>query len=218
MRWSSDRTGFPALELPEIDVAVGLFPIAKIQFERFLSEPVIEKAEPPQVARFGDRWYSEVLAVSPRMAVREADRQQYELLFMGGVLPSEVGRFAEWLGIGYDLPHTETWRRIDQVLFDRPFSQDDAAALRSDERLSHSARHLINWWLDVRQPETWGQMALLEGGLLEWVVTGSRAYGGLGRPRQEFQKMLLNPQRDNPVRPIRMGRFRYFGFRLVKPL
>jgi hypothetical protein len=218
MQWSSDRTGFPVIELPELELAVHLFPVAKAQFERFLAEPSIEPAQPPQVARFGDSWYSEVLAVSPRVAVRSASLRLYESLFLGGILPDEVLRFAEWLGIGYDLPRAETWRRIDQTLFDAPLSQDDAEALKTDERLSRPARQLIKWWLDVREPRTWGQFGLLDGGMLEWVRISPQVFGGLGRPRAEFQKMLLNPQRDNPVRPIRMGRFRYFGFRLVKPL
>jgi hypothetical protein len=224
MQWSSDRTGFPLLELANIGFAVNLFPIAKMQFERFLSEPVIEPAESPQVALFGDVWYSALLTFLPRVSLRqenpaEATPAEYEGLFLGGILPEEAVRFAKWLGIGYDLPQTADWRRIDQELFKAPLSADDAAALRSDDRLSRSARRLIDWWLDARRPKTWGQLALLEGGLLEWVRTARRgAFGGLGRPRPDFQWILLNPQRDQPVTPIRSERMGYFGFRLVKPL
>ena len=218
MQWSSDRAGFPLLELPDLGVACHLFPVAKIQFERFLAEPVLEPAEAPQVARFGDAWYSEVLSVSPRVAVSQADPQHYESLFLGGILPGEVQRFAEWLGIGYDLPRTDTWRRIDQRLGAEALSEEQAEFLRTDERLSRPARAMIDWLLNSLQPDSWGRLGLFEGGLLEWVKTGPQAFGGLGRPRPEFQRMLLNPQRDRPVFPIRIGRFRYFGFRLVKPL
>ena len=54
--------------------------------------------------------------------------------------------------------------------------------------------------------------------VLTVIRLAQRTVSGLGRPRQEFQRILINPQRDEPVKPIRAERLRYFGFRLVRPL
>src|SRR5205807_608912 len=110
MQWSLDRTGFPVLELPELRLAVHLLPVSKLQFERFLAEPVME------AGLFGDSWYEAVVAVSPRLALREAQPTNYEAQFLGGILPAEAERFARWLGSGYDLPRVETWRQADEFL------------------------------------------------------------------------------------------------------
>src|SRR4051812_25305456 len=110
MQWSPDRTGFPVLDLPELGLAVHLVPVSKPQFERFLAEPVAEGG------LFGDAWYESVLAVSPRLSIRDAQPANYESLFLGGILPTEAERFARWLGTGYDLPKVESWRRVDEYL------------------------------------------------------------------------------------------------------
>jgi len=90
--------------------------------------------------------------------------------------------------------------------------------LRFDLGLHRQARAAIDAIIRLRDPATWGQLMMLEGGLLEWVRTGPQSFGGLGRPRPEFQKMIMNPQRDAPVRPVREGRYKYFGFRFVRPM
>lgn len=211
MQWSADRSGFPVIELPEIGLAAHLLPVSKRQIERFM-------AEPRTTAVYGDEWYESVLAVLPRVALCDASMDQYEALFLGGVLPEEAEPFARWLGTGYDLPRADSWRKLDEALNDEPLTVADAEALRNDERFARSARELLGWWLDHRQPQTWGELALLRGGLLEWVKDGVKDRGGLGRPRKEFRNILINPQRDAPARPIQNRRLAYFGFRLVRPL
>ena len=218
MQWSTDRTGFPVLELPDLGLAVQLFPASKLQFERFLAEPVREPAEATEVALFGDAWYESLLAVLPRGTLRDARPESYESQFLGGILPAEVERFARWLGSGYDLPRTETWRAIDERLGIEVLDEPEIEALEKDERLCRPARALLRWWRELRSPQTWGELGVFHGGLLEWVRTAPKQFGGLGRPRQEFQRILINPQRDEPVKPLRSGRLRYFGCRLVRPL
>ncbi len=212
MPLSYDRTGFPVLALPALGLAVHLLPVAKAQFERFLAEPVFE----PETGRYGDLWYEKILDVSPRIRPRDVRAADFESLFLAGILPAEIDRFVQWLGEGFELPDVKSWREIDGAIRDQPLHPDDVAMLRSDLSLNRQARALIEAIIRVRNPETWGQLMLLEGGLLEWVRQGPQAFGGLGRPRAEFQKLILNPQRDAPVRPVREGRYRYFGFRLVR--
>jgi hypothetical protein len=212
MQWSPDRTGFPVLELPELGLVVHLLPVSKLQFECFLAEPVAD------AGLFADSWYESVLATSARVSLREATRANYEALFLGGILPAEVERFARWLGSGYDLPRAETWRQVDDWLGAQPLDGAEFEDLKQDERLCRPARQLLDWWQVTREPQTWAELGLLHGGLLEWVRIGPRQFGGLGRPRQEFQRILINPQRDEPVKPIHQQRLRYFGFRLVRPM
>jgi hypothetical protein len=212
MQWSPDRTGYPVLELPELGLAAHLLPVSKRQFERFLAEPVLDGG------LFGDSWYESVLAVSPRVTLRDAQPENYEAQFLDAILPAETERFACWLGSGYDLPRVETWRQVDELLRRQSLDEIEVAALRSDERLCPSARELLDCWIGMRNPQTWAELGLFEGGLLEWVRISPRRFGGLGRPRQEFQRILINPQRDDPVKPIRAERLRSFGFRLVRPL
>jgi hypothetical protein len=201
-----------------LDFAVHLLPVAKAQFERFLSEPVFEPGDSPETGRYGDIWYEKVLQVSPRTRPQDARAADLESLFLAGILPAEIGKFAQWLGDGFDLADMKTWRAIDEALCDEPLHPNDVATLRSDPSLNRQARAILDAILRIRNLETWGQLMLLDGGLLEWVRQGPQAFGGLGRPRAEFQKLILNPQRDAPVRPVREGRYRYFGFRLVRPV
>jgi hypothetical protein len=218
MHWSCDRTGFPVLELPAAGVAVHLLPVAKVQFERFLAEPVLEPAVPPEPARFGDSWYETILEVSPRVPLWDETIAECEPLFLAGILPTEATQFADWLGEGFDLPSANVWRDVDRAIREKPLGPDEPNAIRADPRLHRNARWLVDRVIRLRRPATWGQLMLLDHGLLEWVRTGPQTFGGLGRPRPELQKLILNPQRDAPVRPIREGRYRYFGFRMVRPM
>src|SRR5438105_13260413 len=99
MRWSVDRTGFPVLELPAVRLAVNLRPIVKQQFERFLAEP----------GALGDAWYEELLTVSPRIPLTEAQPDPLESLLLAGIQPAEVPPFARWLGSGFELPTVAMW-------------------------------------------------------------------------------------------------------------
>lgn len=219
MQWSSDRTGFPVVELPEAGTGVHLLPVTKFQFERFLAEPVAGQLHTaPEIPLFGDAWYESILAVSPRVPLRAATIDTYESQFLGGAHPEEFESFARWLGREYDLPRPETWRKVDAAFSEEPLSDGDAVSLRTDARLARSARALLSWWIDVRRPQRWSELALLQGGLLEWVRMGPRNFGGLGRPRPEFRGILINPQRDDPVKPIQQRRLAYFGARLVRSL
>lgn len=207
MRWSCDRTGFPVLELSKLRLAVHLWPVCKPQFERYLAEP-----NGP-----GDTWYEQLLAVWPRASLLNLDSQTYESALIGGIQPAEAQAFAKWLGVGFNLPTTDTWRSVDRALAASPLTESDVASLRSDRNLHRTAGRMLELVLQL-SPQNWGQLALLRGGMLEWVSSGPKTFGGLGVPRLQFYSMIMNPQRDRPVQPLRNGRHKFFGFRLVRPL
>jgi hypothetical protein len=208
MFWSCDRTGYPVLELPRLGWAVQLFPVAKPQWERFLAEP----------RSLGDAWYEEVLKISPRAGVRQAKLSAYEDVFMAGIHANEAERFAVWLGSGFQIPDVDVWRAIDRSLLEESIDPEFLSAVRSLNGLHVNAFRLLDFLLEARKPHDWGDLILMRNGLLEWVRTGPKSYGGLGAPRQEFHPLLMNPQHHAPVKPLKNERLGYFGCRLVRPL
>lgn len=202
MRLSCDRTGFPLLEWSEAGLEVALLPVTKAQFERFLAEP----------NEFGNAWYEQVLALNPRVSWRQFGPEERERLFLTGVLPEEALAFLRWLGGGFDLPTVEEWRAMDRWLRAAPL---DVEALTQCP-LHRSAQAIVRGLLRQSRPRVWGELALLRGGVVEWVREG-RGFGGLGAPRPGFHPNTWNPQRDAPVRPLRAeARLPYFGFRCVR--
>ena len=209
MRWFCDRTGYPVLELPAARRAVHLLPVAKRQFERFLAEP----------GSFGDAWYEALLTVSPRLSLAEATPANYEPLFAGGLFPAEAEQFARWLGDGFDLPPAADWRDAYSEMLQQPFDAAEVEALQNDAAVHPNARALVGWVMQNLKPQNWAELGLMRGGLLEWVRERQGTFGGFGVPRNEFQVVIVNPERDSPVRPVYADRrYRYFGFRLARPL
>src|SRR5262245_28095289 len=151
MQWSSDRTGFPVLELPGQRLAVHLLPVVKQQFERFLADP----------GPFGDAWYEELLTVSPRIPLGETSPDLYEMLFLSGIQPGEIPPFAKWLGQGFEIPTADVWRGIDRALAAEPVQEVDAQSLRNDPNLAPAARRILGWVIDHRKPQTWDELLLL---------------------------------------------------------
>jgi hypothetical protein len=206
MRWSCDRTGFPLLELPELGWSCGLWPVTKAQAEQWLAEP-----NGP-----GDDWYAELLAVHERVSWHKSDLTDYEGLLLTGLRPDEALAFAAWLGPEFGLPHRDTWRAAARHLLDIPITADQWVALAGDPHLHPAARWMLEILRQLVRPRTWGELALVRGGVLEWVRGGPPAasFGGLGEPRPRFHKLIFNPERDAPTRPPGEARSRIFGARL----
>jgi formylglycine-generating enzyme required for sulfatase activity len=138
-------------------------------------------------------------------------------LLLAGVHPAESQKFAHWLGNGYKLPTVEQWRSIDRELLATPLTAGQTTELESSPQLSRSARQMLHCILK-HSPPNWAGLALMRGGLLEWVSSGPMTYGGLGVPRPQYYSLIINPQRDRPVTPLRPDRNKVFGFRLVRSL
>lgn len=231
MRFSSDRTGFPLIEIDEIGLAVTLLPVTKVQFELFLSEQ----------NDFGDLWYEKALQLNPRISWRHIVSGEQHKLWLTGIRPEEAVLFSSWLG-GFDLPTAQQWLDFDSFLmplklddcFKRHVSHLDKESLDSDETgggdinsaalgmLHPAAQSILTALLNSQKPETWGHLTLLQNGLMEWVrwsgTTLSRnasGFGALGRP----PKANRQPQDRGPhcYRPTE-ARNGLRGFRPVRPL
>jgi len=229
MLFSFDRCGFPFVPLAQLWLEVQLFPVTKVQFERFLAEP----------DTYGDDWYDAVLQYHPRCSYRGFAVGERERLFLGGVLPEEALAYARWLGDGYDLPTVEEWRQIALALAGLP--APSAAELA--DWPAGPAPTIAEQMLTQLPARTLLNLSLMRGGLVEWVRDGApltpspsptnrspdaaftvgnsantdgAAWAGLGAPRPEFKAHLWDPLRD-VIRPVRVGeRVGYVGFRLVR--
>jgi hypothetical protein len=204
MRWSFDRVGFPMMMVRNPPLRVHVLPVMKVQYERFLAEP----------GAYGDGWYEQVLAVSPRGCWRDARIEEYESLLMTATLLNEWTAFGKWLGPGFGLPSTDKWRALDRALAAAPFNHDELKELQDRPELHPAANAMLSLIVARCRPRDWGRLMLFRGGVLEW-VRHRDGFGGLGAPRPEFQAVIVNPQRDDPVRPVREGRFRFFGARMI---
>ncbi len=206
MQLYCDRTGFPVLKLDKIRLQVLLLPVTKAQFERFLAEP----------NELDNEWYEQVLAINPRASWQRFRAERREQVFLTGILPSEALAFAHWMGKDFDLPTVDEWRTIDRLLMGNRLTKQDMHRLKSLP-MHRAAWGTVQRVLRQVNPSSWGQLALLRGGLIEWVRSNGE-FWGLGSPRPQFYPNTLNPQRDDPVRPLHNQRLPYFGFRLVRRL
>jgi formylglycine-generating enzyme required for sulfatase activity len=198
-----DRAGFPLLRLAELGLEVQLWPVAKVQFERFLAEP----------DGLGDNWYEEVLKQNARVSWRSASEEAREQLLLTAVLPAEALRFAAWLGAGFDLPTLEEWRNIHRALAGDILTTAKLVAVRS--QAGEAARGIMDRLIRQLQPRTMLDLSLMRGGVVEWVREG-RNWTGLGCPREAFWPNVWDPLTE-AVRPIdAAARLPYFGFRLVR--
>jgi hypothetical protein len=201
MQLQFDQIGFPLVRLDRLSVS--LLPITKLQFERFIAQP----------NSFGDAWYDQILGINPRLSWRRANLGPREAIFITGVLPSEALAYASWTGIGFDLPSVEEWRVVFRTMTDTLVTKNALREMDSD-KAHPAARAIVESILNQAQPRTWAELALLRGGLIEWVHEGE-GFKGLGIPRPQFLPAVFNPMRDEPLLPLQNGRSRYFGFRLV---
>jgi hypothetical protein len=195
-----DKTGFPLAVVPGIG-AFHLWPVTKFQFEQFMSE----------TDRYGDNWYESILSLNKRISFKYFSKDNYEKLFMTGILPGEALEFAGWLGDNFDLPTEEEWKTFYRFI-------DDQADIRFPTGLAAPA-------LAIRQGfgkflHTPKELSLLQGGVLEWVKgvkghKGDNHYVGRGVPRPSFHPNAWSPL-DASIKGIDTNeRVFFFGFRLI---
>lgn len=204
MQLQFDPIGFPLVRLDGLGLSVSLLPITKVQFERFIAQP----------NSLGDAWYEKILGINPRLSWRRPDSALRERLFVTGVLPSEALAYASWAGIGFDLPSVKEWRMVLRSLTEARLASTSLRDLRGD-KVHPAARAIVESILDQVQPRTWAELALLRGGVIEW-VREDEGFKGLGIPRQQFLPAVFNPAQDPPLLPLHNERSRYFGFRVIR--
>jgi hypothetical protein len=198
---SSDRTGFPYIHIPELDIELALLPVLKVQYERYLAEPTGP----------GNAWYEEVLSVSPRASWRRFDDETRGGIFMTGVASAEAVAFNRWLGPEHRLPTVMEWRRAEAWLVLQ--SLEPARFFASIEKgdLAPQSRAILGTLVKALAPRTLAEVALLRGGVLEWVAH-HESFRLLGAPRGT----VCDPQFDPPVRLLAEERQRDVGFRPVR--
>ena len=211
MQLFCDQTGFLWLKLPELNIDVSLLPVTKPQFERFLAEPYTIKPE-----KFSNAWYQKVLDLNPRISWRQFSLHEREKIFLTGIQPDEALAYLRWLGNGFDLPTVGEWQEIDRLLAKQKIPANIAELLNTVGASQVARRILIQLFKQLK-PDTWGKLALLREGVLEWVRKSNnlQKFVGLGKPRWEFYKTLYDPQQKF-VEPLHHEGLRYFGFRPIR--
>lgn len=194
----SDKTGFPMAAVYGLG-AFHLWPVCKVQFEQFMSE----------TDKYGDEWYNKILSLNGRISHDTITEDNYEHIFMTGVLPREARAFANWLGDEFDLPTEAEWKRFYSVMQHEYFIQ------LSTYGLSAPAAAIVEKIADFRK--TPSGFSFLKDGVVEWVREDkSSEYVGRGTPRTAFLPNTWNPE-THSVRAIdKTERIFYFGFRLIR--
>jgi formylglycine-generating enzyme required for sulfatase activity len=201
MLLSPDRTGFPLIVVPEVELEVHLLPVTKLQFEQFITDS----------GRLDIALYQELAMLNPQIALPELTLNNRERLFISGVQHWEAQAFAEWQGDGFDLPTAEEWRGIYRALRRERFPETDRLLEWTGEPVASILRILFEQFPARRLLD----ISLMRGGLVEWVRTGED-WIGLGSPRPAFHPNLWDPIK-NLIRPLAPDkRLHYFGFRLVR--
>jgi len=201
-KWRVDQTGFPIVRVDPLQSYVHLFPIAKVQFERFLTSGTSSLC--------ADEQYAELLKENARISYRALDQSKYEQLFLTGIKPEECKQFGSWLGNDYVLPDDREWLACYDWLARHPIT--DVPAGISDEAFS-----IWQTITALRAPTNLLELSLMSEGVKEWVtISGNRdKHGGLGCPVIRFQTLNRNPRQlvNLTTSQIRVSAY---GFRLLK--
>jgi len=195
-----DKTGFPLAVVPGIG-AFHLWPVTKFQYEQFMAE----------TNSCGDNWYESILSLNKRISFKYFSEDNYEKLFITGILPGEVLEFARWMGDNFDIPTEEEWKIFYRFI-------DNQADIRFPTGLAAPAsaiRQGLGKFLHTPK-----ELSLLQGGVLEWVKgveghKGDNRYVGRGLPRFSFCPNAWSPL-DASIKVIdTQERVFSFGFRLI---
>lgn len=189
-----DIHGFPMLGLRDLNIALALLPLTKVQFERWLVEAGTESQR-----RFNDEWYEKALTLNPRASWRKSEPPDALGWWLTGIHPEEAVFITNHLPHAY-IPTHEEWLRAEFRLSREQFTPQDVADLQK-QPLHEAARNLIHHRVSERMPSTWAEFMLLQGGVLEWVRWESpvwnrvmSGFGALGSP----PCTTLVPQVDGP--------------------
>ena len=190
-----DRMGFPLAQHSDWSFAIGLLPVSKYQFERFMIE------HGPQGELYTDAWYRARLTLNPRAPWRRCGDRPWEL-FVTGVERDSITPFLNYLGRDYRLPNATEWRCLWHVT-----AELQAQGVAFIEACGDTAARPVRHWLKH------GLYPLTDQGLLEWVVqTGELSC--IGRP---YLGLLPNTWSPDSTREVNweLAR-RAVGFRVVR--
>lgn len=147
-----DKTGFPLIKLQKWNFFIGLFPVSKYQFERFMSE------KGPVENIFTDKWYREILRKNPRISWKNVESAEPWRLFLTGISSDVIKYFLRYLGRDYKLPSESQWRSL--LAISDKLIKEKNLLLRCFNNFNEAARP-VNLW--IKQ----GLFPLVREGLLE---------------------------------------------------
>jgi len=193
-----DKTGFPLIQLKEWDFRIGLMPVSKYQFERFMC------SGDKSASTFTDEWYRAYLQQNPRAPYDGGGDAPWKL-FLTGVSKKEIGHFLSYLGKNHRLPTVQE----RGLLVD---SADRIAAIHSSIMIEIGKRGCsdkVDYWFKKRLYPLIKQ----HGGLPEY-VTANDELCCTGSPwnHKDFYENCWEPQ---AVRPLSTSLQKYMGFRVA---
>jgi hypothetical protein len=203
--WDLDRSGFPLLFVPPLAAYIHLFPILRAQFEVFLSDN--------RSNRWGDEWYSRMsAAMTKRIPIWNLTKDNYEAVFLGGVLPDEIYAFQTWCGNNYYPLTLQCWLAGWKWLAGQPVS---VIPIEIDNHLNQSARELWHFALTKLPCQTLLDLTFMRHGMVEWVKTPANEWTGTGKPRRIHP--FHDPINDMPLKPTSISlRATWYSFRLLR--
>jgi hypothetical protein len=211
-----DKTGFPLVQLKN-GPAFGVWPVTKIQFERFIAE----------TKGYGDKWYEDACASNPRVSYKHLDVNNYEGLFMSGIKPDDALKYVDWLGKKkeYDIPTVEEWRTFYHSLNGSNIPGDKEWQHFSGLLLQEKPQELIQIELAPTATIIANNISaiyndalrftLMKDGFVEWVHY-KREFVGLGAPRSEYYSNTFRSL-NTMVEGIRLDSVpKFMAFRVIK--
>jgi hypothetical protein len=201
-RWQLDRTGFPIVWIDPLESYLHLFPIAKVQFEQFLSGAT--------ATSWSDEQYAELLELNPRASYRAVNETKYERIFLTGIRPEESKEFAGWLGENYSLPDDRQWLACYDWLARQPITGIPAG-------MSDEAFAIWQIVAGLRGADNLLGLSLMSEGVKEWVRSSSNSekYAALGCPPASFPTLSRNPRQLVNINTSQ-ARLSAYGFRLLR--
>lgn len=193
-----DKTGFPLIQLKEWDFRIGLMPVSKYQFERYLC------SGDKSASVFTDEWYRSYLKQYPRASYDVWEDAPWKL-FLTGLSQKEITSFLSYMGKGYRLPTIEERRLL----------------LNAVEKIAAGHSLIVSDIMGRECPDTvayWiynGLYPLVKqyGGLPEY-VSEKNELCCIGSPwnHKDFYPNLWNPK---DVRPLSESVQQKMGFRVA---
>ena len=196
---TTDKTGFPLIQMKEWNFRIGLMPVSKYQFERYLC------SGDKSASVFTDEWYRSYLQEYPRAPYDCWGKAPWEL-FLTGLSQKGIGNFLSFLGKEYRLPTVEERNILvnaaDRIAGAHSLIVSEIGQMRCPDKAEY-------WFNNRLYP-----LVKRYGGLPEYVTAGNEVCC-TGSPWNDFYENLWEPQ---AVRPLSSSVQKQMGFRVVTPI
>lgn len=217
-----DPSGFPLIDLPELNFAIHWLPVTKIQIEYFLT--VVNDS------KYDQAWYEHLLSkYGERVSPSSARTSDYWNLFITGILPAEAQRFSQYCGRGYDLPTAAEWRDAFRILSNINASQEYLESVLETTNLRERTQRLIKKVESITSsessqldsPRKLADQMLMRLGIMEYVYEDDQrnTFAGFGQPSRGLGGILISPRDGIPQKLTNRTeglRLKQYGFRLIK--